>query len=141
VSTKGGQATRYSAPCVLAVGSTHLGASAVFSAAADALLVGQKLVSMNIATGGVRSTTKLQRSAFLRRNAAGNLEVFRKKYSIVLLSAVDASGYDAAGVVNPEPEYKVPLSAFSTIPIARLRVWPANETLAIEWLRPKPVSL
>jgi|SRR5581483_8007530 len=141
LSKKASQASRYKGPRVLVIASTHIASSMLFGTAAEELLTGESQIVVPVgphgATGEIHMGTELKNAAALR-SVDGAVEVFRRKYALVLLLALHGNGCHVYGIAHPEPEHALDISTFPRVPFARL-VWPIVEnTLRVEWIVADP---
>jgi hypothetical protein len=141
ISAKAAQAKSYSGPRVLVVASTHVLASVMFMAGAEEFLTGQSGISFGVGPNGPVGdsymSTALENSAFIRFGQHG-VETFRPKHALILFFAIHRAGAHVTGIIHPDPEYALPISAFPNVPFARLR-WPVeNNRLNVEWVMAGP---
>jgi hypothetical protein len=137
ISNKAPQARSYPGPRVLAITSTHVLASVLFSAGAEEFLTGEAGIAFQVGPKGPIDdpymATELKNSAFVRPGAEGGMETYRPKHALVLFFAIHGSGAHVLGIVNPNPEHSLEIAPFRNVPFARLQ-WPAvDDTLRVEW--------
>jgi hypothetical protein len=138
LSQKAAQAARYAGPRVLAIGSTHMAAAMLFSVAVEELLTGESSITIPVGPEGRSGDgymgTSLKNAAAVRANASGGIEVFRRKYALVLFVAIHGDRCSVTGLVHPDPEFPLPYEIFPRVPFARLR-WPIKDNmLYVEWV-------
>lgn len=143
ISSKSRQASRYSGPRVLAIGSSHPAADMLFDVAIPELLTGQSQIALPVgptgATGETYMSTNLIDAAHVRPcKETGGMETFRHTFSATLFVAIHGDGCTVRGLLNPEPQYPLAFSVFGDIWFARLQ-WPVVEnTMYVEWVAADP---
>jgi len=141
ISDKAVQARTYDGPRVLAIGSTHVIASTLFSAGVHEFLTGEASIAFNVSSDGLvgdmHMATALKNAAYVRPTSDG-LESFRPRYALVLLFAIHGGGAHVTGIIHPAPDRPLSIAPFRNVPFARLE-WPVKDNnLRVEWVIADP---
>ena len=124
-------------PRVLAIVSTHFGASLLFDfAAAERALVSDTHWREEIGNCVEDTTqyTDLGQSVFIRLDPDGRVVACRQNISAILLIAANRG--EVYGVLHPEPEYPFNIASLAMVPFVRIARWPiVGGRITTEWTR------
>lgn len=141
ISQKAVQASAYVGPRVLAIGSTHIVSSVLFTVGVEEFLTGETQIAFPVNANGlageIHMATELTNSSYLR-SAQDGVESYRPKYALVLFVAIHGGGAHVTGIVHPAPEIPLSIAPFGNVPFARIK-WPIDgNELRVEWIIADP---
>jgi hypothetical protein len=132
------QLSKHPMPRVLAIVSSHIGATAFMSdeTAKQFLLGGYKFGSAIGDPHKQYQWAALENAVFIRRdgNDPDRVVADAQTLSALLLIALDAVGFSIVGILHPEPHFSLDPHAFSKVPFLYVSTWPAIEgKIHIDW--------
>lgn len=125
ISDKAVQARSYPGPRVLAIGSTHVIGSTIFSAGVEEFLTGEANIAFTVSSDGtagdLHMASTLKNAAYLRATPDG-VQSFRPAYALVLFFAIHGAGAHVTGIIHPAPDQPLSITPFPNVPFARFRM-------------------
>jgi hypothetical protein len=131
------QVTDCTMPVVLAIVSSHFGATVVMDRmAAELAFVPEPYFRVPI--GGLADPanyTDLNNSVFIKPGPDGTIIPCRQSLSAILLIAVYGRHSEVFGILHPEPAYPLNIRLFPDVPFVRLAQWPiVDGKIILEWV-------
>jgi hypothetical protein len=129
---------------VLAITSTHFGASMVLGTmAAEWLLTSEPRIQLPIGAPGAPATmtTDLRRSVFFHADEHRNIVAQRQSISAILLVGVFGNEANVVGILHPESAYPFNVALLPGVPFVRIKNWPiVGGIVNTEWVvvHPEP---
>jgi hypothetical protein len=133
---KASQLANYPMPRMLAIVSSHFGASALFnSTTAEWALVSEP----HWRGGDSGQYTNLENSLFIKPGRANNIVACRQSISAAMLISVNGRDCDMWGILHPEAAYPLNITVFSRVPFVRVAPWPiVDGRIFTEWVTTHP---
>lgn len=110
---KASQLANYPMPRMLAIVSSHFGASALFN---SGTAVWALVSEPHWKTGRSGQYTNLENSLFIKPGPEDTIVACRQSISAVMLISVNGKDCDMWGILHPEPAYPFSIGVFSKVP-------------------------
>jgi len=132
------QLSKHLMPRVLAIVSSHIGATAFMSdeTAMQFLLGGYKFGFLISNPEQQYQWPAFENSVLIQRDRDNPDEIVAagKTVSALLLIALDGGGFSAVGILHPEPHFPVDPCVFPDVPFLYVSPWPPREgKIQVKW--------
>lgn len=133
------QLSKYSMPRVVAIVSSHIGATAFISSetALQFLLGGYKFgFVVSDPDRQQHQWAAFENSVFIRRDKSNPDQIVpaERSVSALLLIALDGAGFSVVGVLHPQPYFPFDCRTFPNVPFLYVSPWPTVEgKIHVDW--------